>query len=499
MPITPQQARAELARRELIRRESTPQTFQQQGLEQRISQRPDIYSQAVQGIQQRFSPEGQRGFTFPQEANIGLQSLGGVMQRGEAAIANPFLRKQGQFQNPITAIKEGITGQQLGELGDVARQAGLPEPISAVLGLAGTAFLGGAISKWAGLSQKANNLTKLQTSYGKDISKTIIKHTTGLSDEAVEHGMKRGWRNVLTKENLDPEIPTRIASRLLNNLDEITQKEYDEFGKAIDKITTGNVKAIDLNQKVQDVLLREGYIDSSFNPTMKFRGSVANKVFDFIEKATKSGIKPDDNIPVSVIRDFKKIIKGYIPEKNLLGKMRSLKGEQRFAKDLANQLDDLISYNAYGVEDEVYAQAKRRYSEFKNFEKYIIDSFTNLEGQELKPTAKNIVNLTSKEPTLVKEEIGQLKNLDEFLKSKGYSPVTNKLLDWNTVKEFLVKPRVGGLFEKIGEVGKFGVRQTLKSGIPTMVGGTAGKIMNAMNPLTIPPSILRIITGRNKE
>ncbi len=490
----------------LVETESPQQTSQPQSpLDTTISQRPDIYNQAVKSIQQ----VGQQPMANPfnpmakinemgKAANIGLQSLGGIVQRGEAAIANPFLRKQGQFQNPLTAMKEGITGQRLGELGDVVRQSplggipGLPE----IAGLAGTGFIGGALARGVGLTSKANNLMKMESTYGKDISKGMIKFTTGLSDISVEHGAKRGWRNILTKENLNPEIPTKIADRVLNNLDDITTKEYDEFGKALSKVKTGNVKAIDLNQVIEDTLKQGGYLDEGYNPTLKSRGSVVNKIQSFVDSAQKNKLQPNDNIPIDVIQTFKKILKGFVPEKNWIGKTRSLKGEQRLAKELSNNLDNLIAYNSYGIEDQAYTQAKRNYSNFKNFEKAILDRFSTIEGQELKPTARNIIDLTTKNPTLANEEINTLRNIDSFLVSKGHQPVTDKLLDWNVVRDFTVKPRVGNLFEKTGEIGKGVVRQGLKTGIPTSM-GNKGNMMNRVNPYTIPPSILRMITGRN--
>lgn len=477
---------------------STPQTFQQEDLERRISQRPDIYGQAVQSLQR--PPQNPLGYNPLEAANIGLQSLGGVAQRAEAVIANPFLRQQGRFQNPLQAIKQGITGEQLGELGDIARQAGLPEPISAGLGLLGTGIIGGALSRWVGLGQKANNLTKLETTYGKDIAKNIITQTTELPRPLVERGMQRGWRKILTKSNArELDLPTKVSSYVINSLDDITQKEYDEFGKVLDKVKTGNIKAIDLNQVIENTLKQNGYLDEAFSPTLKSRGAVVNKIQNFIDTANKSGMKPDDNIPIDVIQTFKKIMKGLVPEKNWIGKTRSLKGEQRLAKDLSNSLDNLIAYNSYGIEDVAYTQAKRNYSIFKNFEQAIMNTFSEVVGQEVKPTADKIVGISKLHPTKMLEEMGKLYNIDDFLKSKGYQPIADKLLDWMTTQEMLIKPQGGFFKEMVAVPIKYGVRQSLQSGVPTTIGGKTGGLMNQVNPYVIPPSILRMITGRDKS
>lgn len=504
MPITAQQARAELARRELERRSqveqpqgelSTPQTFQQNQLDRTISQRPDIYEQAVQATQQA-KPTWNPIKAIGQATDIGLKSLGGVAQRGEAAIANPFLMNEGKFQNPFTAIKQGITGERLGELGDVARQAGVPEPIAATLGLIGTAGIGGALSKAAGLSSKVNNLTKLETTYGKDVAKNIIRHTTELPMPLVERGMKRGWRKILTKGNaIELDLPTRISSSVVNSLDDIAQGEYDEFGKVLKRVKTGSVKALDLNQVVEDNLKLGGYLDEGYNPTLKTRGPVVNEVTDFIASARKNNIKPTDNISVDVIQALKEKLRSFVPEKNWVGKNRSLSSEQRLAKEISNKLDDLVAYNSFGIEDEAYIQAKKRYSEFKNFEKVILDNFSEVVGQEVKPTADKIVGLSKIHPTKMIEEMNKLYYLDDFLNSKGHSKVADRLLDWMTTQEMLVKPE-GGIFrEFIKTPIKYGVRQSLQSGVPSAIGGRAGGV----GQTTIPPSILRMTTGRNNQ
>ena len=73
--------------------------------------------------------------------------------------------------------------------------------------------------------------------------------------ESLERGMKRGWRTILTKENAkEIDLPTKVSSYVMDTLDNITQKEYDEFGRVLNRVKTGNVKAIDLNQVIEDTL-----------------------------------------------------------------------------------------------------------------------------------------------------------------------------------------------------------------------------------------------------
>jgi len=491
-----------------------PRTGAIEDLQSKIAQRPDIYGQAVQSAQQlpqatlQSAGKGSPGLPL---ANTLLQSLGGIAQRGEAAIANPFLAmSEGSLgtypQRALQGIKQGITGERLGELGDVARRAGLPEPVSATLGLIGTGILGGALARGAGLTQKANNLTKIQTAYGHDIGKNVIRHSTELPMPLVERGMVRGWKRILTKSNAqDLKLPTRISSYVMDSLDDITQREYDEFGKAISRVKNVNVKAIDLSQTVDDMLKKFGYIDETFNPTLKQRGPIANKILDFLGNARKNKIKPDESIPLEVIRTFKNILKKSVPEKNWIGKTRSLRGEQRLAKELSNAIDDLISFSLSGTDDFAFNNAKRRYSEFKNFEKAIVNTFAEVVGQEVTPTGDRIVGLGSMPPTKMLEEIDKLHNIDSFLNSKGYSSITDRLLDWVTTQEMMVVPK-GGVFKRFTESPiKYGMRQFLGSGVPTAMGNVGKVARPVVNPLDellrkniIPPAIMREFTGRNE-
>lgn len=66
-----------------------------------------------------------------------LQAIGAPGTLMEAAVANPMLELQaGRLRTIPSAIKQGLTGQRLGELGDVGRVAGYPEPVNIGMGAA---------------------------------------------------------------------------------------------------------------------------------------------------------------------------------------------------------------------------------------------------------------------------------------------------------------------------------------------------------------------------
>jgi hypothetical protein len=459
----------------------------EQFLDKTISQRPDIYGEAVKSLQnlpRNTFESGKLGMPYLGVTDALLKSIGGITQRGEAAIANPFLRKNGQFQNPITAIKEGITGEQLGEIGDIGRQSGLPEPLSAIMGLSMTGGIAKGLSKISGLNSKINNLNKIETTYGKDIGRNVIRQTTQLPMPLVERGMKKGWKKILTKENAkDLELPTKLSQKALDSLDEIAQKEYDEFGKVLNRVKSGNVKAVDLNQVIENTLLEGGYVDETYTSTLKTRGSVVNEVVSFVENAIQRGIKPQDNISIDVIQALKKKLRSFVPEKNWIGKNRSLTDEQKVAKTISQKLDNLIAYNSYGIEDEVFTKAKARYSEFKNFEKAILDRFSEVSGQEVRATADRVIGLSRLQPSAMIEEINKLNYIDDFLKSKGYGGISDKLLDWLTTQNMLVNPE-GGIFKRftVGP-GEYITRQFLKSGLSEPIGRGVETIGKALKPV----------------
>lgn len=441
-------------------------------LTDKISKRTDIYGEAVKGFRQ-LKPTINPIKAISQVADVTLKSLGGVTQRAESVIANPFILKDGKSQNPFQAIKEGITGKQLGEVGDIARQAGLPEPVAAGLGLLGTGILGGALSKLNKADKIAESLAKVETNYGRDIGKNVIRWTTGMPDLAVEHGMKRGWKNVLTKANLDATIPTKLAKNTLDNLGEISTKEYENYGKAIDSVNKGFVKGVDLVDSVQQQLLKSNYLNPDGTKAIKMRPKFVNDIQTMFDKWVKT-VKPDENIPIPMLQNIrimaKKVIKGKFVGK---GKV-NLTEEQKFAKDLYNKMNEMIGFNAYGIENKSITVAKRSYRNFKNNEKLILDTFAETSGQEIIPTADRVVGLFKQQKTKAFEELSKLKQINEFLVNRGYKPIEDKLKDWLTTQSAIVEPHTSGAsfspFRVLENLSKYTTRQTLKTGITQKIG-----------------------------
>ncbi len=483
-----------------------PQVPQQNQLEQRIAQRPDIYGQAVQGFQQIPSEPalGSALTTVPQTL---LQSVGGIAQRGEAAVANPFLEmgagKGTAMDLPYRmarGIKQGITGERLGELGDVARQAGIPEPISAGLGLLGTGILGGAITKWAGLGQKAQNLTKLETTYGKNIAKNVIKQGSGLSDEAVEHGMNRGWKNILTKENAqNPQKGYNLVLKVKKGLQSFYRGLNTTYGEKLDDIA----KSVDLEVPITNIRDNIGF---------KLRGM---GILDDAGNIVRKGINKVENEIIDIYNELKTINTGTVQIKDIVRLKNRLWGEVRKTALQGNQPINSTERIIYDLQREIgnslklageYLPSDRSilsldelngwYSKQRNLFDSANSIFRVFKNDYSTKTAEGVFNRYFNLDMGTKQLLNQLENVlpTKFL---------NELKDWKIAQDFLIQPSSQGIslypFRLLAESGKYGLRQALKTGVPSAIGGGTGQIMNRINSNFIPPNILRMITGRNER
>jgi hypothetical protein len=137
MPITPEQARVELAKRELARRElAKEQQFQQPAqaqlppAEQRMQGRQSAIADLVQN-----PPEiSGGGYKHPLGTILRyLQGAGEYMQGVPASIGLDL--QAGRPQDISTNLGKVLSGQRPAEYGDVYAGAGVPEPLAAGAGL----------------------------------------------------------------------------------------------------------------------------------------------------------------------------------------------------------------------------------------------------------------------------------------------------------------------------------------------------------------------------
>tara|TARA_Y100000310_G_scaffold258992_1_gene267546 strand:+ start:2460 stop:4070 length:1611 start_codon:yes stop_codon:yes gene_type:complete len=273
------QRQAEVATQEQAAREAAPQPPGLPGFaktEAMIEQRPDLLAGAMPVSTSQIGPSvGERlklirsmPFLDPRAAQALVSDpvdvgklVGGAAQRVEAAIANPILRAQEggiskeeaedfQFTNTLNRetltftetgkvlgndIVSGLHGERRGELGDVFRRAGVPEPIAAGLGLLLTLGLTNMASKGkaAEITSKAGDLT----------TKGVIK--------TAKETAKRRPR--VFNDRWMVEQATN-GKKLVKKLDDMMSNMFGGFYRKAGKIR------IDPNQ-VDDIILRSGADD----------------------------------------------------------------------------------------------------------------------------------------------------------------------------------------------------------------------------------------------
>lgn len=235
-------------------------------------QRQDILAGALNEMQQRkpidyVDPRKSLGVT-----GTNLKALSGLAQRAEAAASNPILNLQEKgisALNPIEAFKQfrsGLSGKKFGEYGDIARNAGVPEPIAAGIGLAGSMVLdpvGGLISK------PANALAKFSNQLSKDggvrimnailnTDPRLLAKGRNLGQEAIEKGIVGSYRTMLSKIDKNLSKTSGVIDNFLSGRSETV--DAFKLGSSLDdafktRVTAGDLLGARKIKQVQDTIL----------------------------------------------------------------------------------------------------------------------------------------------------------------------------------------------------------------------------------------------------
>jgi len=299
-------------------------------LETRIAQRPDLMESFIKEITAQPTREQFRGQPFKtalevqqlKPARAAMKFMGGVTQRGLAIPANIAEQLQKGVISPIKLGRAGIaglTGERLGELGDIARRAGWPEPIAATLGF--FASMGGmnlaTRGKLIESTRKAGQFvtSKMPKVMGKDylISRAKVASGgmddlyTGISQQYDDVYNAIGNRTVnisrvqgiaddlpsvisgkINKSNLIRKMPDGSIAPTMNNMKvikNIIQKALPKnvlSGRQQADIFQGNLK-YNLG-RVRDVMA-EGNpelvaLNKRYADFMKLRGKVGDVIWD---------------------------------------------------------------------------------------------------------------------------------------------------------------------------------------------------------------------------
>jgi hypothetical protein len=197
--------------------EAQPQT------EQKIAERGE--AKILQPIQDIVKGEGSRVMNA-------LNLVAAPFQRIEAAMANPLIAaSKGDFKNIPESMLQGITGERIGEFGDVYRNVGVPDAAAAALGFSTDALLAGGL-----LEHGVKSLRKGIIKGGDKLAvKSVNQILSGVNktEKATIASTNKFWKGI-------DDIQANVTSALdeIANLPKNAIKIMErELGKNIESVT----------------------------------------------------------------------------------------------------------------------------------------------------------------------------------------------------------------------------------------------------------------------
>jgi hypothetical protein len=237
--------------------------------EKLISERPDAMVAFSKEL--NYAPTKEDIVQHPVKSAVGLalkpattamKAINALWQRGEGAVANVGMQEQETGDKaplgrrvleatipPLAmsrygkSIKQGLTGERKGELGDIPRRAGVPEPLSAGIGLGASMGIGGLGGKAGKVEQAIGKTT------GRGLERTGAL-VSGIEPEILAETRKLGFRNVLDKKYYNKKVPEQIIDTIDQNIEGLKAtagNKYKEITTPIRK------EKFDYNQILNDL------------------------------------------------------------------------------------------------------------------------------------------------------------------------------------------------------------------------------------------------------
>lgn len=170
----------------------------------------------------------------------------------EAGFANPALAMQAGNFNPMDLareFKQGITGQKLGQYGDVMEIAGLPKPVSATTGLLLSSAPGkliqmakrgfGQIAKLSdkGMTKAGSSLIKSTEEATKFVGSKVDEAYASISSTPVDVGSVKRVFNELP-ETLGNLIKKEFGIDKIDDITELNMGQLRQFKQLVGKYRT---------------------------------------------------------------------------------------------------------------------------------------------------------------------------------------------------------------------------------------------------------------------
>lgn len=262
-----------------------------------ISKRDDMLSQFMNEMQTQKKP-GIESLLNPVEAGKAaltggrqvLTGIGGVFQRGEAALANAGLELQRGETDVLGEIQKGLSGEKLGELGDIIRTTGVGgranEALSVTTGFFGALGAGnfataGMLKAGATKIQKALDARKAAN---LENQKFFFKRRADMLSEGADdviNGIRSEFDDLYNKIGDNPLGPDDQAF----------------VGEILKTIPPATLKRL---ARVQGVDLTKGELPSNLNTVKSIKGILGRA----IPRKVWSGVEDANELQAKMIDDY---------------------------------------------------------------------------------------------------------------------------------------------------------------------------------------------------
>jgi len=353
-----QLARKELARRELERRKNPEQSRESQEFMSPVPTAEQSKNLNVGGVAKGV-------------AGRALGNVAAGLQR-EEAVATQVAReapKLSKGQKTLTqllattplspivfgaamstkpSVVDAARGETAPELGDLYRDAGVPEPLAATLGLI---TAGGLPSSFAG----SELLKKMGILKGAKPKPTRVAKATaqllGVQQDVLEDTAKRGFRKVLQKKFFDRRLPAVLQEKIISASDEISNAAKSRFDEATEALRGVPFDADEFNnsigkffrkskvspfrgaQKDFNESIRRGFVEATEGKTLNNMGDLLD-TRQFLDKEIRVAKRQ------SIDTSFATKVRGIINEQ--LHKNDTLKTADEIWYNLSTQVDSIL-------------------------------------------------------------------------------------------------------------------------------------------------------------
>ena len=347
-----------------------------------------------------------------------LKGVGGVLQRGEAAVANPLMTLQEGNINPtslLNSITQGVQGKRLGELGDVPRRVGANELLSSLIGMGSSAGLLNLLT--AGKVVSTADAAKLK---GQEVLKNLDNLTRGGIDKIEAARLASQYGN--TNASLVDKIKELLGKKL-SGADNMFEKTITN---APDNIKINTKSLVDATQNAINEL------SSGFgkpNPVVsRLQGMIDEirvKGFDTMDKQTFLGTRRNIGDMLTQNPEIDRVI---MPVKEAL---------------------DNSAIDA-GIKD--LSKAKNAYKTARNMESRFLTKTGDLKFAAAGSNAENTLSKIGMNKNLPKQTLDHIKELEKYINH----PITKDATGINKINEaldWIKKAKKYGIISAISAIG----------------------------------------------